>query len=242
MPNSNEAEKGDLASVYLDAQAGPFHALDSYPWKDPDTVSIASNYTEKELFENVLNIGVYSREQGPPLSMRALLDTGAGANMMRKELADRTGFPIQEISGASPHILVSATGEHIHPLGVVELRWYFNEQFTSAKSYNIPFLVCPDSAPYDVVLGFQFLQEARVFKFNESFAMVLVPEDGKLPLFPISTRVTKHSPRTSADARRGVEEEETRRKRPTAGKRCQKAGRGEEDARAGEAESRRPMS
>lgn len=117
--------------------------------------------------------------------MRALLDTGAGANMMRRELAVLTGFPIRPISGTIPRILFSASGQPIHPLGMIELRWYFNERLSSAKSYDIPFLVCPDTAPYDVVLGFEFLQEARIFKFNESFSMVLVPEDGKWAILDV---------------------------------------------------------
>lgn len=183
---NTEADHDDGVSLYADAQSQfcvDIHGDEPYQWPDSDTVSIASHHRpeDPEMLPNVLGIEVLSTEGRSNVRMQALLDTGASANMITKTFADRTGFPIRPFSGSGPPVIYGASGEEvpIQVFGVVELQWHFSE-FSPGKSHLVTFLVCPDSVPYDVVLGIRFLREARIFKLNESCMMLVTPGDSKL--------------------------------------------------------------
>ena len=108
----------------------------------------------------------------PSLRMRALLDTGSmGPNMMASSLAKLTGHPIEELPEGFSYSPRVGNGQTLAPEGLVRVRWYFSERFSQAKSYDILFLVVPDTVMFDVVLGFKFLQAEHIFTMPSLFAM-----------------------------------------------------------------------
>ncbi|KAI9726513.1 MAG: hypothetical protein M1828_001335 [Chrysothrix sp. TS-e1954] len=142
-----------------------------------DTISIASGLDADAVSRNLLDIAVYSRDQREQLRMRALIDTGSAPNLMRESLAKRTGYPIEEIPQES-RALVVANGQEMWVQGFINLTWYFtNHRFSGARSYTIRFLVCSDEVPYDVILGFNFIRNEQLLKWNDTLAMVIVPQD-----------------------------------------------------------------
>jgi len=136
-----------------------------------ETIEIGKDYTAQDEIENVLTIKAFA-QSGKELCMRALLDTGAAPNLIRLRKAQRTGFQIRECTHDIS--LCCAGGQILKPLGEISFTWYFANRFSNARSYDIRFLVVEDSAPYDVVLGFKFLRNARLFTWNEN-ALVLIP-------------------------------------------------------------------
>lgn len=123
--------------------------------------------------ENMVDIAAFTRDADTPaLRMKALLDTGnMGPNMMASSLAKLTGHPIEELPNGFSYFPVVGNGQQLEPEGIVRVRWYFSERFSQAKSYDILFLVVPDSVPFDVVLGFKFLQAEHIFTMPSLFAM-----------------------------------------------------------------------
>ena len=122
-----------------------------------DTISIASGADPDTVTENTFNIEVFSRgtEQ---LKMRALMDTGAAMCFMRKGLAIKTGCPIYQLP-PSTRPLVVASGEEMYVEEYVVLTWYFADRgFCNARSFTMRFMICPDTSPYDVVLGWNFIK------------------------------------------------------------------------------------
>ena len=124
--------------------------------------------------ENVVDITAYPNDaESKSLRMRALLDTGStGPNMMRSGLAERLGHTIENLPNSFNYSPVVGNGQVLEPLGVVRVRWYFSgERMPHTKSYDILFLVVPDTVPYDVVLGFKFLQAEHIFMMPSLFCM-----------------------------------------------------------------------
>lgn len=194
--------------------------------READQISIGSGYSDQQLLQNIVNISVYSRNQGP-LEMRALLDTGTELNLMREERAIATGHTVHPLQPLARSVLICANGQGMHPLGFVTLTWYFNEQFATTRSYDVSFLVVSDASPYDVILGFKFLQRARIFRWHEAFAAVLVGPDRKSETqLQEWMRLTVHPER---DRERRQADEAARRRRDQ--ERAQQRARDEERRR-----------
>ena len=177
---SGQGQEGDDLSPDRKEEIQDEEEDDPFAFSLDDNVSIRSpDEDDDDMIQNQLNITVYGRGDEQMLQMRALLDTAAVSNIMREELANKTGHQVEPIPSTMSGRLILADGRPLTPIGIVRLRWYFNERFSAARSYEIPFLVCPDEVLFDVILGYRFLRKARLFKFNEYFAMVLTPSDSK---------------------------------------------------------------
>lgn len=155
--------------------------------------------------------------------MKALLDTGnMGPNMMASGLAKLTGHPIEDLPNEFSYFPIVGNGERLQPEGIVRVRWYFSERFSPAKSYDIIFLVVPDSVPFDVVLGFKFLQAERIFTMPSLCAMTgghfVHGGNGKSSLPDVvarlaNSRIEDAARRAAEEAARRRREEQARRRR-----------------------------
>ena len=124
-----------------------------------------------------MTIAVYHSESDEPaVKMQALLDTGnMGENMMAARFANMTGHSIDPLPDDYLSPPVVGNGESLTALGFICVRWYFYDAARSTKSYDVRFLVVPDTVPFDVALGFDFLCEERIYLPSPLFAMTIYP-------------------------------------------------------------------
>ncbi|TKA79571.1 hypothetical protein B0A49_02998 [Cryomyces minteri] len=159
-----ESEDSGASSELETLDGAPLPETDAFKNepRDTDNVSIKSN-SHESFSEPIFDIRAYSRH-GEPVDFRALLDTGMTENVIREDRARRTGYDIDPYDGDS---LINADGRSFRPIGSVTFQWHFQGQ-RHARTYEVPFLIVPDDAPYDVILGWKFLSVQKIFTINRS--------------------------------------------------------------------------
>ncbi len=104
---------------------------------------------------------------------KALLDTGMEPNMICRTIAEESQLSIKEYTGYEAQ---TADGRTFMPEGVVTLSFSFCDRGT-AKSYRVDFLVAPETAPFDIALGREFIRRAQVFIKNPAGYVVHFPKE-----------------------------------------------------------------
>ena len=107
------------------------------------------------------------------LRMKALLDTGMEPNMICRTMAEASQLFIKAYNGLEAQ---TADGRTFMPEGVVTIHFSFLSG-KAAKSYRVDFLVAPESAPFDIALGKEFIRRAQVFIKNPAGYVVHFPKE-----------------------------------------------------------------
>ncbi|KAK5167868.1 hypothetical protein LTR04_007121 [Oleoguttula sp. CCFEE 6159] len=203
-----ESEDSGASSELETLDGAPLPETDAFKnqIRDTDNVSIESN-SHESFSEPIFDIRAYSRH-GEPVDLRALLDTGMTENVIREGRAIRTGYDIDPYDGDS---LINADGRSFRPIGSVTFQWHFQGRH-HARTYEVPFLIVSDDAPYDVILGWKFLSVQKIFMINRSaFTLISRPEAESRFLYRRSRRV-QDSLTSSIGERQKREEKERKQK------------------------------
>ncbi len=94
------------------------------------------------------------------MRMLAILDTGCDPNLIREDIVQEAGLPIQIYHG-SP--LSQAGGSQYNPAGQVTTEIQFCD---GTRTFKIDFLLAPANANYDILLGGPFISKARLLLRN----------------------------------------------------------------------------
>lgn len=144
---------------------------------DNETVVIDDDSVDNaEKLENVITIETLTTDRRM-VHMRALLDTGSKSNFIRARKARSTRHHIHPYTRKTR--FVSGSGESLYPIGelVMTFRRVSPSGTREPRTFQIRFLVVPDSVPFDVILGIGFCQGAQVFKPGEFFCPLVRPKE-----------------------------------------------------------------
>lgn len=105
---------------------------------------------------------MFGKESGHKVPGRARLDTGMTLNAIRESLVLMVGYPIEDYNG--PPCIVG-DGALYTPIGQVTVPFHFVNSGT-AKTWQVEFLVFPETSPFDICLGRKFISIANLLKRN----------------------------------------------------------------------------
>jgi hypothetical protein len=122
------------------------------------------------------DIYIVTNEEGKIFS-RAMIDTGMDGNAISFEKAKLTNIPIEPWTGGK---LRDADGEPFEPKGLLKAQFHFSGKTQTSRSWQVEFMVLRDP-PFDVAIGRQFINSARLFKKSDVLLPIVVnnPKDAK---------------------------------------------------------------
>lgn len=122
------------------------------------------------------DIYIVKNEEGKVFS-RAMIDTGMDGNAISIEKAKLTNIPIEPWTGGK---LRDADGEPFEPEGLLKAQFHFSGKMQSSRTWQVEFMVLRDP-PFDVAIGRQFINSARLFKKSDVLLPIVVnkPKDAK---------------------------------------------------------------
>ena len=103
-------------------------------------------------------------------SMNAIVDTGAGPNIMTKAAMDIIGY---QITKASKKAMVAANGQKMAVLGVIESVPVKIGEITTAVNFDVI-----DGGNYDILLGTNYLKEAKAVIYVAASKMKIMDRGG----------------------------------------------------------------
>lgn len=127
-------------------------------------------------------IGMYSEKNHKWMSLLATLDTGANGNWITESSLKLLNLEAPPNS-ATPWEMDSFSGKTIRSRRQVKIQWMGPE---GRRAYRTIFRVAEDGAPFDVILGKEFLFGKDILTFNKS--VLLFVRNAKTEGKPIRQR------------------------------------------------------
>ena len=144
------------------------------------------------------DIYIVKMEEGKIFS-RAMIDTGMDGNAISFEKAKLTNLPIEPWTGGK---LRDADGEPFEPEGLLKAQFHFSGRMQTSRSWQVEFMVLHDP-PFDVAIGRQFINSARLFKKSD----VLLPIVVNKPKDQIAQQASNLSARRDSEREKQIEKE-----------------------------------
>ncbi|KAB8754757.1 hypothetical protein FH972_026548 [Carpinus fangiana] len=143
-----------------------------------DQHSIASSESDDAIVRSfIVNVKVHVQDSDDLVHQRAILDTGTKVNIMSESFARETQWPLIPLPKDKRRRLRCGNKTSLTPYAVLKsVPFYFSDRpLRGAMTHRLQFYVCEDCA-FDVLLGWKFIGDARLFKYN-NLALVLLPEN-----------------------------------------------------------------
>jgi hypothetical protein len=148
------------------------------------------------------DIYIVKNEEGKIFS-RAMIDTGMDGNAISIEKAKLTNIPIEPWTGGK---LRDADGEPFEPEGLLKAQFHFSGKMQTSRSWQVEFMVLHDP-PFDVAIGRQFINSARLFKKSD----VLLPIVVNKPKDAIAQQASNLTAKLDSDRQKQSEKERKER-------------------------------
>ncbi|KIW79399.1 hypothetical protein Z517_06011 [Fonsecaea pedrosoi CBS 271.37] len=186
----------------------PITGVDDNPF-DPH----AQTEDDESYYDFEEDIYIVKNEEGKIFS-RAMIDTGMDGNAISVEKARLTNIPIEPWTGGQ---LRDADGEPFKPEGLLKAQFHFSGKMQTSRSWLVEFMVL-HNPPFDVAIGRQFINSARLFKKSDVLLPIVVDKAKDAKAQQISNQNAKRESDRQKEEEKRRKEQIRRREREKAGK------------------------